>query len=449
VPENASPIRRETILLWSSGIMHEPIEIRRSGPVSNCHLFENFHGKRERLSCCTFEEHVRRKRQRNNSIFATAVDKQSHQHFSAAVAEFDQSLTVYNGKPVQRMLLDTGNQPLNVCNTRHNSNLVDSRCSTAKFLSAFGSNLTSGDRSGKLPITILGTTNKNPSILLDITTIDTVRTDLLSFFAMYEKGFDLHITLDAARMEHRETGLTIPLFLCPESNAWYMIYTVGNTDSNALVSHVRTIQDTLHQSSNRRQNSADMRSIGLPASVASVTRDPVTATYEHTSGNADSGFLAYLESLSDEAVENIWGDWYEHHSLEIAVVMPIFGEDIEKLEKDELPTLGNKSCLGSKLGKYTRSALHRLHGHQGHDPDCETCRRLRRTTRRAFNQLDDFKSMLTGSVWAMDVANHNVPAECGSTMFAIARDVKTGLFRTQGHMRMGQSYRQNWADIRH
>jgi hypothetical protein len=28
----------------------------------------------------------------------------------------------------------------------------------------------------------------------------------------------------------------------------------------------------------------------------------------------------------------------------------------------------------------------------------------------------------------MDVANHNVPAECGSTMFAIARDVKTGLF---------------------
>jgi hypothetical protein len=36
--------------------------------------------------------------------------------------------------------------------------------------------------------------------------------------------------------------------------------------------------------------------------------------------------------------------------------------------------------------------------------------------------------VLTGSVWAMDVANHNVPAECGSTMFAIARDVKTGLF---------------------
>jgi hypothetical protein len=95
VPENASPIRRETILLWSSGIMHEPIEIRRSGPVSNCHLFENFHGKRERLSCCTFGEYVRRKRQRNNSIFATALDKQSHQHFSAAVAEFDPSLTVY------------------------------------------------------------------------------------------------------------------------------------------------------------------------------------------------------------------------------------------------------------------------------------------------------------------------------------------------------------------
>eukprot|EP01047_Picozoa_sp_COSAG01_P097469 COSAG01_NODE_27797_length_674_cov_3.776430_1_plen_38_part_10 len=35
----------------------------------------------------------------------------------------------------------------------------------------------------------------------------------------------------------------------------------------------------------------------------------------------------------DEDIENIWGDWCEHHDLEIAVVMPIFGEDIEKLEK--------------------------------------------------------------------------------------------------------------------
>jgi hypothetical protein len=45
VPENASPIRRETILLWSSGIMHEPIEIRRSGPVSNCHLLKRSSSK--------------------------------------------------------------------------------------------------------------------------------------------------------------------------------------------------------------------------------------------------------------------------------------------------------------------------------------------------------------------------------------------------------------------
>jgi hypothetical protein len=151
----------------------------------------------------TFRDYVRRKCQRTNSIFATALDEQSHQHFSAAVAEFDQSLTVHNGKTVQRMLLDTSNQPLNICNTRHNTDLVDSQCSTANVLSAFGSDLTSGDRYGKLPVTILGTSNKNSSILLDITTIDTVRTDLLSFFAMYRKGFDLHITLDAARIERQ------------------------------------------------------------------------------------------------------------------------------------------------------------------------------------------------------------------------------------------------------
>jgi hypothetical protein len=55
----------------------------------------------------------------------------------------------------------------------------------ARVKTELGSDLTSGDQSGKQPVTILGTSNKNPSILLDVTTIDTVRTDLLSFFAMY------------------------------------------------------------------------------------------------------------------------------------------------------------------------------------------------------------------------------------------------------------------------
>ena len=52
-----------------------------------------------------------------------------------------------------------------------------------------------------------------------------------------------------------------------------MIFTVGNTAPDALASHVREIQDTLRQSSNRRQNAADIRSIGLPASVATVAGD--------------------------------------------------------------------------------------------------------------------------------------------------------------------------------
>eukprot|EP01047_Picozoa_sp_COSAG01_P051562 COSAG01_NODE_5334_length_4326_cov_144.633073_4_plen_526_part_00 len=63
VPAGTTPIRRETILLWTNGAMHEPVEIRKTGPSSNCHLFEDCQRKRIAYEG-TCSDHARRKRQK-------------------------------------------------------------------------------------------------------------------------------------------------------------------------------------------------------------------------------------------------------------------------------------------------------------------------------------------------------------------------------------------------
>jgi hypothetical protein len=256
----------------------------------------------------------------------------STHHFSAAVVQHDPFLEVYKGRPVQRMMVDTGNQPLNIVGTHHNPDIVGGHQSTATFLGAFGDGVTRGDISGSLPITVLSTTSKDPSLMLDVTSIDAVRTDLMSFFAMYKKGFDLHITLDEARMEHRETGQIIPLFLCPETNAWYMVYTIGDFNDDALVSYV------------------------------------------HNKSTSESG--------EPEFYADYWGDDLPDPDISATVnANALCGDDIEKMEQAELPELGDKGCLGPKHRGTARTDLHRLHGHQGYDKNCETCRRLRRRAR--------------------------------------------------------------------
>ena len=183
--------------------------------------------------------------------------------------------------------------------------------------------------------------------------------------------------------------------MCPESNAWYMIYTIGEPNHDALSLYIKDVQAKLSGESNDTELSVHQCTSSLPAN---------------------------LQSADVDEIYNVWGDYNPIHTP--ATVMSVFrGDDIEQLEHNELPVLGNKSSLGSTFKKISRSAIHRLHGHQGYDPECDVCRGLRRTTRRAYNKRDDFKSMLPGAVFAMDAANHNVPAECGSLLYTIARDV--------------------------
>ena len=56
--------------------MHEPVEIRKTGPSSNCHLFEDCQRKRIAYEG-TFSDHARRKRQKLREHRARAAFEQA------------------------------------------------------------------------------------------------------------------------------------------------------------------------------------------------------------------------------------------------------------------------------------------------------------------------------------------------------------------------------------
>eukprot|EP01047_Picozoa_sp_COSAG01_P059383 COSAG01_NODE_7121_length_3340_cov_4.218760_1_plen_546_part_10 len=279
VPAGTTPIRRETILLWTNGIMHEPIEIRRSGPVSNCHLFENSRRLRDNLGC-TFEDYKRRKISKANangrSGYVTAsemkmeivpfltfmsraetVSKDTSQT-SGTTAQVQSQLdmkwckdgveSVFNNLGRMKMMFDTGNTPRTIVSSELNAYLKAARDSDTQFLSAFGPGKTGADKIGTLPMSILGLKPHEETALdLEVTTIESVNTSLMSYYQMFQAGFDLHITAGTAGdscgddelpdlvsdddflnskgvLRHRVTGQTIPLFPCRDTRAWYVVF---------------------------------------------------------------------------------------------------------------------------------------------------------------------------------------------------------------------------------
>jgi len=91
-----------------------------------------------------------------------------------------------------RMMLDTGNSPVSICSNALNTLLKKATPSKTKFTGAFGTELTGADRTGTLPMSILGKhSNATCSLDLTVNTIENVNIDLMSFYQMFNVGWDL------------------------------------------------------------------------------------------------------------------------------------------------------------------------------------------------------------------------------------------------------------------
>ena len=112
----------------------------------------------------------------------------------------------------------------------------------------------------------------------------------------------------------------------------------------------------------------------------------------------------------------------------IGTVGVITAEEMAELEKGETPILGNKGSFGPKFKKKTREQIHAMHGHISFLLGCRICEALRRTTRRAYAEVDRFKELQPGDTWTLDCAVHKATSKDGENHFAIVRDVRTGYF---------------------
>jgi hypothetical protein len=125
---------------------------------------------------------------------------------------------------LHRMLVDTGNAPRNIGGVHLNGQLSNARQSRALFTGAFGAKLTRGEPSGTLSMSVLGVKNYSTKYQMDVTTIASVQQDLMSFFALFEDGFNLIIDDVFPHLKHRRSGQVLPIFLDPDRGGWYLVY---------------------------------------------------------------------------------------------------------------------------------------------------------------------------------------------------------------------------------
>eukprot|EP01047_Picozoa_sp_COSAG01_P056245 COSAG01_NODE_6355_length_3715_cov_17.318584_4_plen_159_part_00 len=98
-----------------------------------------------------------------------------------------------------KMMFDTGNTPRTIVSFELNAYLKAASDSNTQFLSAFGPGKTGADKIGTLPMSILGLKPHEETALdLEVTTIESVNTSLMSYYQMFQAGFDLHITAGTA-----------------------------------------------------------------------------------------------------------------------------------------------------------------------------------------------------------------------------------------------------------
>jgi hypothetical protein len=317
-----------------------------------------------------------------------------------------------------RMMLDTGNSPISICSNALNTLLKKATPSKTKFTGAFGSELTGADRTGTLPMSILGKhSNATCSLDLTVNTIENVNIDLMSFYQMFKVGWNLHITDERAEMTHRHTGQVIPLFLCPRTRAWYIIYylptsavTAEKSDEafTAFVSngcHV-TSAHTLIDEYVPATECTEILTHGVLNRTVDLLRDE------------DSIHIVYFH-------DGILHDCNDGSNCGIAANLSAV--ELAEIEKGVQHTLGHKASISSKHKKMTRQQHHEENGHLGHMPGCDVCEAVRRTTVRKSAEVDRYIEQRPGYLWGFDLATFSkYPGKNGELYYAVFRDVKTG-----------------------
>jgi hypothetical protein len=211
---------------------------------------------------------------------------------------------------------------------------------------------------------------------------------------MFVKGFDLHITLDESIvnndddmpalvsdddflnskgvLRHRVTGQTIPLFPCPDTRAWYMIFQVNTPEAASSMAKFVS-------------NRCDISRV--------ATATPIELVTSHLAASA---------------------------------VCNLSSEEMMAIEKGSKHTLGNKGTVGPAFRKLTNAQHHALHGHLGHDPNCIICKNLARSNRRVSAEADPTMEKRPGYLFCMDIITWNYPTQDGETFYNVLRDVATG-----------------------
>ena len=310
-------------------------------------------------------------------------------------------------KEIRSMLLDTGaNGSLNYKELE--TALHKALPSKYTIAVADKSSTMPGSLDGQLSLNVINTTHQKgipqqTQLVINTTTVESLRTELLSFDELYKRGWDLHLQQDGnnymqmSRGDAQE-GQRIPLRRNHEKQGgWWLDYTIerGSEYDKDTENHTYNNGDYSHRAMNGDTTiSDDIEDMQMLRSH----------TYDITSAKDTYNTITQSPQVDTVQIANDKG------------TQMMTTRDFR----------GVKAGLKHNKQKMTAREFHEKHGHIGHCDNCEICKMAKGSMRRITKKVDPYKVDLRAHTFTMDMITLSHRSFEGNKYVLQMRDVMSG-----------------------
>lgn len=350
----------------------------------------------------------------------------------------------------ESFVLDTGCSSM-LCGTGVHSMLQKSRRSAIRVRGFNGSKRTPGIQHGRLHMYAMSADKGFTGSAVDfgVDTVDDLNHNLFSLTEAFEsQGFDVHLTHDGfsglSKVDSTGNTVRVPAHYDTDTHQWMIHVAIGNDaesvslagqeaermllnyiDCNAAAM-VPTVyfshDDTIAEMFSRRgvvymRDEDHLETIDMDALITAVDDYNDAVTTLHNAYTAPPSWTAARADCGACPT-----------TLVEAMVMDAANELHDKLTAFDSAVGDTRS--GHARGRHTTSLQwHADHGHVGHRADCDICRTVKASLRRAYKTIEPYKETRPGYTWSADTITWSARSRYGNKYTTVFYDHCSGYKR--------------------
>ena len=340
----------------------------------------------------------------------------------------------------ETFVLDTGCSSM-LCGVGVHSLLQNARHSAVRIRGFNGSQRVPGVQHGRLHMYAMSADRSFTGSAVDfgVDTVENLNHNLFSLTEAFEaQGFDVHLTHTGfsglSKVEANGDVTRVPAHYDVDTHQWLIHVAIGN-DAHSVTRAGEDAERML------------LDYIECHAACHTVFYSQEDAIVEMLSrrGVINLRDEDHLESIDMDALISAFDDYQElvtmlHRAYTSPTVMDSTVANVEAMYNNAAETVEDKLAAldnavgdtrtGHARGRHTTSLQwHSDHGHVGHRDDCDICRTVKASLRRAYKTLEPHKETRPGYTWSADTITWSARSRHGNKYTTVFYDHCSGYKR--------------------